>query len=201
MFLPIYNKACERFVPRPSALTRRCVFPLHWIVNSAPARCCVWPDIGRHRRGWARGSVCAARTVLLPRLAFAFRLPYISIGMFYVRPTPAVCRTAPNRTACDRFRFYSAWVEIAIRAFSNVMRLSNLLGSLQASAFLSGDPDGRTESAARRGCAFAKSHWPCYAFRGENAGAARPRLRQRAIGSLDSLHLIRDKVPFCKTSQ
>ena len=27
-----YNKACERFVPRPSALTRRCVFLLHWIL-------------------------------------------------------------------------------------------------------------------------------------------------------------------------
>ena len=63
--------------------------------------------------------------------------------MFYVRLTPAVCRTAPNRTACDRFRFYSAWVEIAIRAFSNVMRLSNLLGSLQACGLLSGDPDKR----------------------------------------------------------
>ena len=38
-------------------------------------------------------------------------------------------------------------------------------------------------------------------YRGENAGAARPRLRQRAIGSLDSLHLGRGRVPLCQTSQ
>ncbi len=43
-------------------------------------------------------------------------------------------------------------------------------------------------------CAFARAHWPCCAFRGEYAGAARPRLRQRVecgsgtAASLDSLH-------------
>ena len=35
-------------------------------------------------------------------------------------------------------------------------------------------------------------------YRREYAGAARPRLRQRAIGSLDSLLLIRGKVPLTK---
>ena len=56
---------------------------------------------------------------------------------------------------------------------------------------------------------FAQVHWPCDAFRGENAGAemwkphcGRPRLRQRAkcgsrtAASLDSLHWIRGKVPL-----
>ena len=43
-------------------------------------------------------------------------------------------------------------------------------------------------------CVFAQPHWPCNAFRGEYAGAARPRLRQRVecgsgtAASLDSLH-------------
>ena len=49
----------------------------------------------------------------------------------------------------------------------------------------------RTESAARFVYAFAQASWLCGVFRGESAGAARPRLRQGAIGSLDSLHLIR----------
>ena len=43
-----------------------------------------------------------------------------------------------------------------------------------------------TGLAARRLCVFAQSHWPCNAFRGEYAGAARPRLRQRVFDSLDS---------------
>ena len=37
-------------------------------------------------------------------------------------------------------------------------------------------------------CAFAQPYWLCSAFRGEYAGAARPRLRQRVFDSLDSLH-------------
>ena len=42
-------------------------------------------------------------------------------------------------------------------------------------------------------CVFAQSHWPCESFRGESVGGyAPPNLRQRAIGSLDSLHLGRD---------
>ena len=42
--------------------------------------------------------------------------------------------------------------------------------------------------AARPLCVFAQPHWYCYAFRGEYAGAARPRLRQRVFDSLDSPH-------------
>ena len=38
-----------------------------------------------------------------------------------------------------------AWVEIAFRAFSNVVRLSGVLGSLWACAFFAGDSDGVTE--------------------------------------------------------
>ena len=72
--------------------------------------------------------------------------------------TPAVCRRAPNRTACGILRFYSAWVGIAISAFSKVVRLSGFVGSLWDGAFLYGDPDGvrgvwrtrGTELAARQ---------------------------------------------------
>ena len=44
-----------------------------------------------------------------------------------------------------------------------------------------------TGLAARPLCSFAQPHWLCCAFRGEYAGAARPRLRQRVFDSLDSL--------------
>ena len=89
-----------------------------------------------------------------------------------------------------------------------VARLSGFVGSLRDCAFLCGDPDEvreseetrRTESTARCKYVFAQSYWLCHVFRGEYAGAemwkphcGRPRLRQRAIGSLDSLHLIRKK--------
>ena len=85
------------------------------------------------------------------------------------------------------------------------VRLSGFVGSLRVCPFLCGDPDGVTGDAEdeRRGyegtrlavrplCAFARAHWPCRSFRGEFVGGcAPPNLRQRAIGSLDSLHLIR----------
>ena len=58
--------------------------------------------------------------------------------------TPAVCCMAPNRTACDMLRSYSAWVGIASRAFSNAVRLLGLVGSLWACAFRYGDSDGVT---------------------------------------------------------
>ena len=51
-----------------------------------------------------------------------------------------------------------------------------------------GTGERATGSAARPLCVFAQSHWPCESFRGEYAGAARPRLRQRVFDSLDSLH-------------
>ena len=57
--------------------------------------------------------------------------------------TPAVCRIAPNRTACDMFRSYSA---VGRDRHSCVLelsvRLSGFVGSLRACAFLYGDPDG-----------------------------------------------------------
>ncbi len=56
----------------------------------------------------------------------------------------------------------------------------------------------RMESAARCGGIFAQSHWLCKVFRREYVGGcAPPNLRQRAIGSLDSLHLIRGVSAIC----
>ena len=71
-----------------------------------------------------------------------------------------------RETACGILRFYSARVGIAISTFSNVVRLSNFVGSLRACTFLYGDPDGvrrdaetrGTESAARRRYAFAQAY-------------------------------------------
>ena len=88
-------------------------------------------------------------------------------------------------------------VEIAIRAFSRRWR-----GYLPwrvhfgFGRFLQAIPTSYRERGERRtgngdgGAAlmpFAQSYWPCNAFRGEYAGAARPRLRQRVFDSLDSL--------------
>ena len=82
------------------------------------------------------------------------------------------------------------------------VRLYAFVGSLRVCAFICGDLDGVTGDAGTRGTglaaprlyAFAQPHWPCESFRGEYAGAARPRLRQRVksgsrtAASLDSLH-------------
>ena len=105
-----------------------------------------------------------------------------------------------------------AWVEIAIGAFSSVVWLSDFVGSLWDCAFFTGDSDGvtkgtrrtgdaRPKSAAGREYAFVQSHRPCHVFRGEYAGAPRPRLRQRVFDSLDSLHLIRGHVRFTRGSR
>ena len=96
------------------------------------------------------------------------------------------------------------WVEIAGSAFSLVVRLSRVVGSFRDCAFLYGDPDGgrkgRGERSRRRGrvrfCAnvLALKCFPRGVRWGLNVEAALrppPNLRQRAIGSLDSLHLIR----------
>ena len=53
-------------------------------------------------------SVHAYRTFLSKCLAFRSRLSRVSIEMSCVRFTPAVCRRAPNRTACAALRSYSA---------------------------------------------------------------------------------------------
>ena len=82
------------------------------------------------------------------------------------------------------------------------------MSSLLACAFSCGDPDGGRRRRGNAGtengvggeaeCAFAQAYWLCRVFRGEYAGATRPRLRQRVFDSLDSLLWIRGKVPLAK---
>ena len=109
---------------RCSALTRRYAGVNDELVNRGPARRCVWPVLA------PAGGIARAGAV------FVLLRSCGSIGMFYVRLmpvvrfywdvlcsfapiirsyrdvlcsiTPAVCRIAPNRTACDMFRSYSA---------------------------------------------------------------------------------------------
>ena len=126
---------------------------------------------------------------------FVCLMPVIRSYRYVLRSiTPAVCRIAPNRTACDMLRSYSAvgrdrhscvlgcrvvirrcWFTSGLRVFWRRSRR---------------DYRGRwvTELAARPLCVFAQPHWLCGVFRREYAGAARPRLRQRVFDSLDSPH-------------
>ena len=59
-----------------------------------------------------RGALLSIRNAYIPSQTDSslYIPPCTSIGMFCVRLTPAVCRIAPGRTACMRFRFCSAGV-------------------------------------------------------------------------------------------
>ena len=97
-------------------------------------------------------------------------------------------------------RSYSAGRDRHLCVLAVLVRLSSLAGSLRVCAFICGDLDGVAGDTGDAGngergtglaawflYVFARAHWPCCAFRGEYAGAARPRLRQRVFDSLDSL--------------
>ena len=146
------------------------------IVNCAPAEGCVWPDTGRQGRGCARGDERRGESsFLLRRWAYGSRLPCASAGgLRSITPVMRFCWNVlrlvhachtfllecfafdhaclfsfvrKRETACGILRFYSARVGIAISAFSNVVRLSNFVGSLLDCPFLYGDPDGVREDA------------------------------------------------------
>ena len=81
-----------------------------------------------------------------------------SVGMFYVQITPAVCRIAPNRTACAVFRSCSAGSRSPFarsRGVGAVICLGGFTSGLAVSLWRSrrgyrGAEDGDTESAARQ---------------------------------------------------
>ena len=183
----------------------------------------------------------------------------VSVEVFYPRFTPAVCRIAPNRTACDILRFYSAGSRspfVRSRGVGTVICLGRFTSGLFVYLWRSrrgyrgheergtgkrgwrrslcallrrrigfemlsagstlgatrpqtcakesstlwtlfrGWPSGKVyftqrcyaSTCSQPLCTFAQPHRPCNAFRGEYAGAPRPRLRQRVFDSLDSLH-------------
>ena len=121
--------------------------------------------------GYAKKSAVTGRSfcndaVLSRRFASVSCLAYVSIGVFCVRFTPAVCRRAPNRTACDALRFYSAGRDRHLCVLAALAWLSALAGSLRVCTFLYGDLDGLpgrgerdTGLAARPLCVFAQAHW------------------------------------------
>ena len=89
------------------------------------------------------------------------------------------------------------WVVIAIRAFSDVAWLSDLVGSFRACAFLYGDPDGerkgrgrrRTESAARQS-AFLRDRIGFVMFSaGSPLGATRPQTCAKESSTLWTLFI------------
>ena len=188
---------------RCSALTRRSVVSLHGLVNCGPSRRCVWPVLApaggivragavlRSDAARARGlcSSCAGRAVLLGCLVFvrahhtflsgclmldhACCLPH-SAKQNGLRYVPFLFRRGSgspfvrSQWPCG---YRTWWVHFGLARFfmaipTELRRDEGTRGTR------------RTESAARRGRVFAWTYWLCHAFRGEYAGATRPRLRQ-----------------------
>ena len=135
---------------------------------------------GRGRFCWTvLRSVRARFEVLARRLVFDLCPACVSIGMFCVHSrllcgsgaascvrsmpgvrfywnvlcsfTPAVCRMAPNRTACGMLRSSSAvgrdrWACV----LESLVRFSRMVGLIWACAFPYGDPDGETKGRRER---------------------------------------------------
>ena len=101
------------------------------------------------------------------------------------RFTPAVCLTT-NRTACGILRSYSAGSRspfVRSRCVSAIIGRSGFTSGLCVSLWRSRRVTGVRETglAARPLCVFAQSHWLCCSFRGEYAGAARPKPAPKSL--------------------
>ena len=121
----------------PSALTRRCVFAsLYARELWAGAMLCL-AGFSSGRGDYARGEpVLRGDDALLRRFAFGLRRAYVPVGVFCARFTPAVCRIAPNRTACGMLRSYSAGSRSPFVRSRVAVRLSDLAGLLRDCTFL-----------------------------------------------------------------
>ena len=145
-----------------------------------------------------RGALLSIRNAYIPSQTDSSLCipPCTSIGMFCVRLTPAVCRIAPNRTACDILRFYSAGSRspfVRSRSVGAVICLGWFTSGLAVSLWRSRRVTGvrGTGMAARPLCVFAQAHWLCCSFLGEYVGAPRPKpapksLRLSGLSSFDS---------------
>ena len=179
---------------------------------------------------------------------FGSHPPYVSIGRSCVRLTPvSFPLSGKERRLAICFVPVPPWVVIAIRAFSDVVRLSGFVGSFRVCMFLYGDPDGERRNAENgvggaaeehfcviilalrrfpRGVRWGlrapkpapKSHWlsGLSSFDSRQSSFGRKSINlamlsagstlglkcgSRTAASLDSLLLIRGRVPFSKTWQ
>ena len=136
------------------------------------------------RGGWSAGRCGSVAAVCLgSRLTLRFYwnvLPSVHACLFsFVRK---------KETACGVLRFYSAGRD-RLRAFSqcrcSYMPLWVHFGFgcffMAISTGYRGAEDGDTGPAARPLCVFAQPHWRCCAFRGEYAGAARPKPAPKSL--------------------
>ena len=114
------------------------------------------------RGGWPAGrgwfcwnvlrSVRARFEVLARRLVFDLCPACVSIGMSCVRSRLLFDALRQAERLAGGCVSIPPWVEIAGSAFSMAVRLSDLVGSLRACAFLCGDPDGgRRDEETRNG--------------------------------------------------
>ena len=149
------------------------------------------------------GRPCVSARVFCVRSRLALRLCRSVLRSF----TPAVCRIAPNRTACDMLRSYSAVGRdrhSCVLGCRVVIRLCWFISGLRVfwrrSRRNTKETRGRGERSRRRGVGALLRERIGFAMfsagstLGQKVEAAlrpRPRLRQRVFDSLDSLHLIR----------
>ena len=135
--------------------------------------------------------------------------PVIRSSRYVLRSiTPAVCRIAPNRTACDMLRSYSAVGRdrhSCVLGCRVVIELGWFTSGLRVSLWRSRRrTKGRGERSRRRGVsALLRKHIGFAAFSagstlGQKVEAAQqpPQTAPRRQVSLDSLHLIRDGGAF-----
>ena len=150
-------------------------------------------------------SALVCHTFLLERFALVSRLSirfywnvlrspyacqYVSIGAFCVCFTPvSFPLSGKERRLAGGCVSIPPWVGIASSTFSNVVRLSDFVGSLRAAAFLCGDPDGVTKSAARRKYVFEYTSWLCHVPAGSTLGAARPQTCAKESSTLWTLFI------------
>ena len=92
----------------------------------------------------ARGCVRPVPVVRFYRNVVCLFAPIMRSSRNILRSiTPAVCRMAPNRTACDMLRSYSAvGRDRRSCVLESLVRLSRMVGLIWACAFPYGDLDG-----------------------------------------------------------
>ncbi len=159
---------------------------------------------------WAHGETASSGHCGKPLPHAAFHLPFdMRTGLW--KSIAAFCSShaccLPRERQTGRLAmccaFCSARVGIAIRAFSYVVRLSGVFGSLWDCAFLTGDPDRVTTGAYMKRNA-AMCGVPLYGLlfavipRGVRWGM---KCGSRTAAFLNSPHVVCGRVPLCKTLQ